>query len=87
MVRENEEPIEVEDDEEEDDNSIEVNDNCLEKPNPIKSRTVIETLLDFGLFMDSEEVQHCTMKISGLTENELSKNMKQASFKCKNVYF
>ena len=35
MVREDEESIEVEDNEEEGDNTIEVNDNCLEKPTSI----------------------------------------------------
>ena len=35
MIREDEESIEVEDHEEEGDNTIEVNGNCLEKPNPI----------------------------------------------------
>ena len=81
MVNEDEESIKVEDDEEERDNTIEVNDNCLEKPTPIQLRSAIETLLDFSLFMESEEVQRCTMKISGLIENELSKNLKQTSIK------
>ena len=83
MVREDEESIEVEDDEEEGNNSIEVNDNCLKKPTPIQLRSAIETLLDFlwNLFVESEEVQCCTMQISGLIENELSKNLKQASIK------
>ena len=81
MVNEDEESIKVEDDEEERDNTIEVNDNCLEKPTPIQLRSAIETLLDFSFFMESEEVQCCTMKISGLIENELSKNLKQASIK------
>ena len=81
MVNEDEESIKVEDDEEERDNTIEVNDNCLEKPTPIQLRSAIETLLDFSLFMKPEEVQRCTMKISGLIENELSKNLKQTSIK------
>ena len=83
MVREDEESIEVEDDEEEGNNSIEVNNNCLKKPTPIQLRSAIETLLEFlwHLFMESEEVQCCTMQISGLIENELSKNLKQASIK------
>ena len=81
MVREDEESIEVEDDKEEGDNTIEANDNFLEKPTPIQFRSVIETLLDFSLFMETEEVQRCTMKISVLIENELSKNLKQASIK------
>ena len=80
MVREDEESIELED-EEEGDNTFEVSDNCLEKPTPIQLRSAIETLLDFSLFMESEEVQRCTMKISGLIENELSKNLKQTSIK------
>ena len=80
-VREDEEPIEVEDDQQEGDNKIEVNDNCLEKSTPIQLRSVIETLLDFSLFMESEEVQRCTMKILGFMENELSQNLKQASIK------
>ena len=81
MVREDEESIKLEDDEEEGDNTIEVNDNCLEKPPPIQLRSAIETLFDFSLFMESEKVQRCTMKISGLIEYELSKNLKQASIK------
>ena len=36
VVREDEESMEVEDDEEEGDNTIEVNDNCLENPTPIE---------------------------------------------------
>ena len=81
MVREDEESIEVEDNEEKGDSTIEVNDNCLEKLTPIQLRSAIETLLDFSLFMESEEVQRYTMKISRLIENELSKNLKQASNK------
>ena len=38
-------------------------------------------MTDFSFFMESEEVQRCTMKISALVENELSKNLKQASIK------
>ena len=53
MVREDEKSIEVEDGEEEGGNTIEVNDNCLEKPTPIQLRSAIETLLDFSLFMKS----------------------------------
>ena len=81
MVCEDEESIEVEDDEEEGDNTIEVNGNCLEKPTLIQLRSTIETLLDFSLFMESEEVRRYTVKISGLIENESSKNLKQASVK------
>ena len=53
---EDEESIEVEDDEEEGNNTIEINDNCLENSTPIQLRSVIETLLDLSLFMKSEEV-------------------------------
>ena len=81
IVGEEEESIEVEGDEEEDGNTIEVNNNCMEKPTPIQLGSAIETLLDFSLFMESEEVQRCTMKILGMIENELSKNLKQASIK------
>ena len=81
-VREVEESIEVEDDEEKGENTIEVNHNCLENPTPIQLRSAIETLLNFSLFMESEEVQSCTVKITGLIENKLSKNLKQASIKC-----
>ena len=81
MVREDEESIEAEDDEEEGDDTIKVNGNCLEKPTQIQLQSTIETLLDFSLFMESEKVQRCTMKISGLIENELPKNLKQASIK------
>ena len=81
MVREDEESIEVEDD-----NYMEIiiaiiNNNCMEKPTPIQLGSAIETLLDFSLFMESEEVQRCTMKILGFMENELSENLKQASIK------
>ena len=80
-IPEDEETIEVEDDEEEGDSTIEVSDNSLEKPTPIRLRGAIETRLDFSLFMESEKVQRCTLKISGLIENKYSKNLKQASIK------
>ena len=78
MVRELEKPAEVESDEEDGDDAIEVNDKCLEKPTSTELRSAIETLM---FFMESEEVQHYTIKISALVENELSKNLKQASIK------
>ena len=81
IVRKDKVSIKIEDDEEEGNNTIKVNDNCQEKPTSIQLRSAIETLLDFSLFMKPEEVQRCTMKISGLIENELSKNLKQASIK------
>ena len=57
MVREVEESVEVEIDEENGDDTIEVNDNCLEKPNSIELRSAIETLMDFSFFMESEHVR------------------------------
>ena len=65
-----EEPIEVEDDEEDGDDTIK--DKCLEKPTSIKLRSAIETLLDFSFFIESDDVQRCTMEISKLIERELS---------------
>ena len=44
-------------------------------------RTAIETLLDFSLFMDTDDVKKISMKLSSLIESELSKNFKQASIK------
>ena len=44
-------------------------------------RSAIETLMDFSFFMESEELQRYTMKISALEENDLSKKLKQASVK------
>ena len=77
MVRDDEESIEVEDDEEEGDDTNKV----LEKPTAMQLRSAIKTLLDFSLFMQSEEIQRCTLKISTLIEIELSKSLKQASIK------
>ena len=68
MVREIEEPIEVEDEE----------DISLEKPTSIQLRSAIETLLDFSFFTKSDEVQRCTLEVSKLIEKELSHSLKQA---------
>ena len=57
------------------------NDNCLLKPTAQQVRTAIETLLDFSLFMDTDDVKKISMKLSSLIESELSKNFKQASIK------
>ena len=76
MVREVEEPVEVESDEENGDDTIAVNDKCLEKPPSIEVRSAIEILMDFRFFMESEEVHRYMIKISALAENELSKNLK-----------
>ena len=73
IVLEVEEPVEMESDEEDGDDSIEVNDKCLEKPTSIDLRSGIKTLMGFSFFVESEEVQRYTMKISALVENELSK--------------
>ena len=81
MVREVEEPVEVESDEEDGDDKIEINDKCLEKPPPIDLRSSLESLMDFIFFMESEEVERYMMKISAFAENELSKNLNQASNK------
>ena len=69
MVRDDEESIEVEDDEEEGDDTNKV----LEKPTAMQLRSAIETLLDFSLIMQSEEIQRGTLKISTLIEIEVSK--------------
>ena len=77
MVREIEEPIEVEDDEEPGGDE----DISLEKPTSIHLRSAIETLLDFSFFTESDEVQRCTLEVSKLIEKELSQSLKQASIK------
>ena len=46
MAREVEEPIEVEDDEEDSEDTT--GDKCLEKPTSTQLRSAIETLLDFS---------------------------------------
>ena len=48
MVREVEEPVEVESDKEDGDDTIEVYDKCLENPTSIELRNAIETLMDFS---------------------------------------
>ena len=67
MVRDVEEPIEVEDDEEDGDDTIGVK--CVEKPTSTHLRSAIEALLDFSIFMESDKVQCCTMDISRLEDN------------------
>ena len=69
MLHEVEELVEVKSDEEEGDDTIKVNDKCLEKPTSIDLRSAIETLVDFSFFMELEEVQRYTMKTSALVEN------------------
>ena len=81
MEREIEDPVEVESDEEDSDDTIEVNDKCLEKPTLIELRSAIATLMDFNFLMESGKVQSYTMKTSTMIENELSKNLNQASVK------
>lgn len=58
-----------------------VNDKCLEKPTLLELRSAIETLMDFSFLMESGKVHGYTMNISNMIENELSKNLKQASVK------
>ena len=79
MVREVEEPIEVENDEEDFDDTI--GDQCLEKPTSTQLRSAIETLLDFSFFIESDKLQRCTMEISKLIEKEPSQTLKQACIK------
>ena len=69
MLHEVEELVEVKSDEEDGDDTIKVNDKCLEKPTSIDLRSAIETLVDFSFFMELEEVQRYTMKTSALVEN------------------
>ena len=76
MEREIKEPFELESDEEDSDDY-----KCLEKSTLIELRSAIETLMDFSFLMESGKVQSYTMKISTMIENELSKNLKQASLK------
>ena len=81
MVREIEEPVEVDSDEKDGDDAIKVNDKRKEKHTAIELRSAIETLMDYSFFIKPEEAQPCTMKISALVENKLSKKLKQASIK------
>lgn len=69
MVCEVEEPVKVEITEEDGDDTIAVNDKCLEKPTSIELGSTVETLIDFSFFMELEEVQRYTMKLSALVEN------------------
>ena len=78
-MREIEEPVES--NEEYGDDTIGVNDKCLEKTTSIELRSAIETLMDFSFSMELGEVQRYTIKISALVENELSKKLKQAAAK------
>ena len=77
MVRNSKIEEEVQSDEEDD--FLGANDKCLEKPIPIAIRGAIESIMDFSFFTVSEKMQGCTMYIYGMVENELAKNMKQAS--------
>ena len=81
MVREIEEPVEVDSDEKDGDDAIKVNDKRIEKHTAIELRSAIETLMDYSFFIKPGEAQPCTMKISALVENKLSKKLKQASIK------
>ena len=77
MVRNSKIEEEVETDEADGDGTIGAKDNSLEKPTPIAVRSAIETIMDFFFLAESEEMQGCTIKISGMVENELVKNMKE----------
>ena len=79
MVRKVEEPIEVEDDEEDGDDTIGAQ--SLEKPTSTQLRSTIETLLNFIFSIESDKLQCCTMEISKLIEKELSQALKQARIK------
>ena len=81
MVREIEEPVEVDSDEKDGDDAIKVNDKRIEKHTAIELRSATETLMDYSFFIKPGEAQPCTMKISALVENKLSKKLKQASIK------
>ena len=37
--------------------------------------------MSFSFFAEAEEIQQCTIKASGMVENGLAKNMKQAFIK------
>ena len=55
MVREAEEPIEIESDEVDGNDTIEVSDKCLEKPTSIQLRSAIETIMDLNFFVEAED--------------------------------
>ena len=78
IVREVEEPVEVESGEEDGDNAIEVHDKCLEKPTSIELRSAIETLMDFHGIRRDAKLQEENF---GRDKKWISKNLKEASIK------
>ena len=80
-VREVEESVKVEINEEDGDDTILANNKRLEKPTSKELRSAVETLTDFSFFMELEEVRRYTMKLSALVENELSNDLKLSSIK------
>ena len=75
MMHEVKDPVEVESNKGDGDDTMEVTDKCLEKPTSIELRSAIETIMGFSFFMESKKVQLCTVKISALVENELFKKI------------
>ena len=75
MMHEVKDPVEVESNKGDGDDTMEVTDKCLEKPTSIELRSAIETIMGFSFFMESKKVQLYTVKISVLVENELFKKI------------
>ena len=76
MVREVEEPVEVESDEEDTDYAIEVHDICLEKPASIELRSAIETLVNFHGIRKGETLQDENFSLG---KKWITKKLKEAS--------
>ena len=72
MVRNDEEEVQEEDEEE----STEIDD-APEKPSSAQLRSVIETITDFSLFSESDEIRCNTIKLSAMMEKELMKGLTQ----------
>ena len=77
MVRKGEDEDVESDDDDESANA----DVSIEKPGTVEVRYAVETLMNFSLFSISHKMQTSTIEISGLTEIELVRNLKQASIK------
>ena len=77
MVRKGEDEDVESDDDDESANA----DVSIEKPGTVEVRYAVETLMNFSLFSISHKMRTSTIEISGLTEIELMRNLKQASIK------
>lgn len=56
------------------------------RPSLMQLRSAIETILDISLFVESEEVQRCTMKISAMIGSELTKKLKASYLQSKIMF-